>query len=602
MAKIEKQLSKVSTTKELPTKTTTPAVASITQTQTGSSFSNIVGKISSFFGSIFKSAIKPLQQLLIAPPPSSLQATISSAFPKEIPPQVIKAISSQLEPTPPVTTHYAASTPPYVIPKIEYKAASRGEVRPIVPPTPLVQSKLSKEVPSKAEVFSKAASSIVESAGSIQPPSVVTLTPTGQQLAVELLSTYTQPSIKTNVPSDSQVYVFKDPLGGSTQVFEHVIKHGENLSKIARDYGVTIEEILRLNRDRKNAIKSPDLIIAGESIRIPVKTKEITPEQQIRQQILSRQKAPITELNQLISQALESLRTPQVTIPEKAFQDAFAKIFQEQIDYLKETFNKLENLQPANYLERYQKFLSDLGVPQDYQRIFDLQKIIKQTREDVEREAIAAGGIVTQSQIEEIVNFRIRMLKDELSALSDLVEAKERIVEKMMKYVEMDRKEISDRLDSILDLKTKIFNFSFQALKWKYDYFEDLIKRNRSKLMEYVKSGILEEFSSDFLANFADPNSMLYAGVTPEEITTLIRLSRLNREKAELERQKIIQQIEKSRAAERRAEEREKRIKEKEARKEAREERRLKIQEERWQLQKQKEAQKTIKLEDLLPD
>lgn len=619
MPAIKQQPSKISPSQITQTKTTTPAVTSTTQTKAGTVFSNIVGALSSFFGSLLSTAIRPLQQALTTKPPSAFQASIYSAFAEPKPSQSIKltpTTSTLIQPTLPLT--YAATTPPYPVPRVEYKAAPLGAVRQVVPSSDVMQQlSLSKQKKTTTTAKSEEASiqqkakeklpgetvsSAAQETGFVSPPSVVTLTPIGQELALELLSTYTQPSVQTNVPSDAQVYVYKDPIGGSTQVFEHVIKHGENLSKIARDYGVTVEEILRLNRDRQNAIKSPDLIIAGESIRIPVKTKEITPEQRIRQQVLSSQGLSISELNQLVSQALAALQTQQPTVPETAFQDAFMNIFQEQINYLREAVNRYESLEPSNYLPRYQQFLSDLGIPQDYQRIFELQKIINQTRADVEREAIAAGGIVTQSQIEEIVNFRTRMLKDELTAITDLVEAKERMVDKMMKYVEMDRKEISDRLDTILDLRNKILNFSLQALKWQYDYYEDLIKRNRSKLMEYVKAGVLEEFSDDYLANFADPNSMLYAGMTPEEIAALLRLSKLNREKAEIERQKIIQQIEKAKAAERRAEEREKRIREKEARAEARAERRLRIQEERWQLQKQKETQRRRKLEGLLPD
>ncbi|MEM7818885.1 MAG: LysM domain-containing protein [Candidatus Aenigmatarchaeota archaeon] len=620
MPAAKQQPPKTSPSQVVPTKTTTPAVTSTTQTKAGTTFSNIVSTISSFFGSIFKTAIQPLQQALTTKPSSGLQATIYSAFTAPKPSQAIKltttSTSTLIQPALPLT--YAATTPPYVVPKVEYKGTPRGAARQVVPSGDIMQQlRLSERKkttttakPEEASIQQKAKerlsgetiSSAVQEAGFVSPPSVVTLTPLGQELALELLSTYTQPSVQTNVPSDAQVYVYKDPIGGSTQVFEHVIKHGENLSKIARDYGVTVEEILRLNRDRQNAIKSPDLIIAGESIRIPVKTKEITPEQQIRRQVLSNQRASVAELNQLISQALEALQAQQPTVSDTAFRDAFMDIFQEQINSLREAVNRYESLEPSNYLSRYQQFLSAVGIPQDYQRIFELQKIINQTRADVEREAIAAGGIVTQSQIEEIVNFRTRMLKDELAAITDLVEAKEKIVDKMMKYVEMDRKEISDRLDTILDLRNTILNFSLQALKWQYDYYEDLIKRNRSKLMEYVKAGVLEEFSDDYLANFADPNSMLYAGVTPEEIATLLRLSKWNKEQAATNRQKIIQQIEKSRAAERRAEEREKRIREKEARAEARAERRLKIQEERLQLQKQKETQKGRKLEDLLPD
>jgi cell wall-associated NlpC family hydrolase len=56
------------------------------------------------------------------------------------------------------------------------------------------------------------------------------------------------------------------PVAGDT----HTVVHGEWLSKIARHYGTTWQEIYRLNRDR---IEDPDLIFPGQVLRLPDSAK-----------------------------------------------------------------------------------------------------------------------------------------------------------------------------------------------------------------------------------------------------------------------------------------------------------------------------------------
>ncbi|MEM5875656.1 MAG: hypothetical protein QXX45_03770, partial [Candidatus Aenigmatarchaeota archaeon] len=308
------------------------------------------------------------------------------------------------------------------------------------------------------------------------------------------------------------------------------------------------------NEDNKMAIKSPDLIIAGEQIRIPLKLSELTTEDQIRKQLFSISGNPLQQINQQISQTLDQLKTG--IIPESVFSNLFFKTFQDQISSLQEILQRMENIGPVNYQEQYQRLLEQSGISEDYKRIFDLQKIIKKTRDDVVREAIASGGIVTESQIEAIVNFRISMLKDELETIVDLVELKERMIDKTLKYIEMDRKQLNDYFDRILNIKSMISKFNLEALQWGYDFYKDLINKNRTKLMNYVKDGTILELSLDVLSNFANPSSMLYADVTPEEIAALLRTARILREREEIEKQKIINDIKRSISQQRIQEER----------------------------------------------
>lgn len=51
----------------------------------------------------------------------------------------------------------------------------------------------------------------------------------------------------------------------------HIVKWGENLTQIARMYGVTVEEIMTAN-----GLTNPNLIYAGQRLRIPSSTTYIT--------------------------------------------------------------------------------------------------------------------------------------------------------------------------------------------------------------------------------------------------------------------------------------------------------------------------------------
>lgn len=53
----------------------------------------------------------------------------------------------------------------------------------------------------------------------------------------------------------------KDEFGGGKKY--HTIESGETLTSIAKDFGTTVDAIVALN-----GIKNPNIIIAGDSIRV----------------------------------------------------------------------------------------------------------------------------------------------------------------------------------------------------------------------------------------------------------------------------------------------------------------------------------------------
>jgi LysM repeat protein len=347
--------------------------------------------------------------------------------------------------------------------------------------------------------------------------------------------------------------VLRDPLGGSTPIVGHLIQSGETLTKIARQYGTTIDEILRLNQDNKQAIKSPDLIIAGQVIRVPYKQpSQPKPEVQASAGVLSGQPKTADEINkqtQNILQKYEALKQGLPTeIKPEDVQPLMMYMFGDMTRQIQETEAKYrEILDPTYYQRQYQQFLDQSGIPQLYQRYFDLNKILNGTRDDVLREAQAVGGIVTQSQIEEVVNWRTSIIKSEMQTLADMIELKEKSLDRMMKYVELDRKTYSNYLDNILGITEKKQKIIMDAFKWNLDWQNEIIKRNTQKLDTALRSGALADYSDELLLEKANPDSFLYSGYTLQELFALRNAARLIQEKKQEEIRKMQEQLERQR-------------------------------------------------------
>jgi|GEM_PF-4935069 len=338
------------------------------------------------------------------------------------------------------------------------------------------------------------------------------------------------PQIPSNIPEGMEGYVFRDPLGGSSYVFDYYIKPGDTLEKIASNFRVSKEELLKLNQDKKSV---KGALMEGEALRIPVKYQEPEFNEILQQAIQSGYS--IEQINQLQSQLYDYWIAKKT--PVGVADNVTNQLYQQEINRLNDLLNYYVQVNSADsYRDTYQKLLDEQGITADYQRLFDIQRIMQGTLDDVLKEAAAAGGIVTQSQVEAVVKFRQGILKQEAETLSEVIDMKEKMIDKTMKYVEMDRDELNKRLDKALGIQEKIADLQLKAAKWQYDYTQDLIDKNQKKLEGYVKAGLLHTFSPSYLATFANPYHLNYAGYTASDIALFYQLS------AETEREEKIKQ------------------------------------------------------------
>jgi LysM repeat protein len=410
--------------------------------------------------------------------------------------------------------------------------------------------------------------------GMIEKPSVETISGSSEDLIFNLsksqfaqdiqnLTTPPQQTTQTitNVPQGADIQIFRDPLGGSTPFFGYTIRPGDTLTKIAKIYGVSVEDILRLNKDKTDAIKNVpgrpfgDIIIAGKEIRIPVVQKEI------KQPPLLGQKVSSTdEINQ---KAKESLQQPQPTLDDNKLNQLILEKTGVDISRIDDTINRLNQLNDPNfYVNQYNQLLERTGISKDIQALADIRSIMERTKQDVLEEAAKVGGLVTESQVAEVVNFRHGILKAQYQALADAIEAKEKMIDSIMKYTAMDRKTIADLLESQLKLEQWKVKLAMDAIKWDFDNRKELRNLNLKKLENYAESGQLHTASSDFLYHFVNPESPLYAGIAVDELRFYIRLSQEKARQRELNEartkqliQKTLEDIQRARAKEEREKE-----------------------------------------------
>jgi LysM repeat protein len=338
----------------------------------------------------------------------------------------------------------------------------------------------------------------------------------------------------TNAPQGADIQVFRDPLGGSTQFFGYTIKPGDTLTKIAKTFGVSIEDILRLNKDKTDAVKNVpgrpfgDIIIAGKEIRIPVIEKELK-----QPPLLGQKFSSVDEINQ---KAKENLQTPQATIDENKLNQLILEKTGVDLSRIDATINRLNQLNDPNfYVSQYNQLLEKTGISKDIQALADIRSIMERTKQDVLEEAAKVGGLVTESQIAEVVNFRHGILKAQYQALADAIEAKERMIDNIMKYTAMDRKTIADLLESQLNLERWKVELAMNAVKWDFNTQKELRNTNLKKLENYADAGELHTASPDTLYHFVDPESPLYAGITVDELRFYIRMSQEKARQRELD-------------------------------------------------------------------
>jgi LysM repeat protein len=468
--------------------------------------------------------------------PKDVTIDLTKAKVQPIPGMAFRASAPSVVTPPPsagmtkATPQQVLSAQAYLLTQMELQRAKQAQAK---------GKTIQKQTTSQEQVTSGAQPQLEEGRA---PQIDITQIPFVQDMLV-LSQETTKPTsqIVTNVPAGVEIQIYRDPLGGSTPFFGHVIQPGETLSRIAQQYGVSVEDILRLNRDKTDAIKSRDLIIAGKEIRIPVVQRELK-----QPALLGQKFASADEINQKAKESLQQPQ-PQLQIDDNKLNQLILEKTGVDLSRIDRALNQLIQLSDPNfYVDRYNQLLERTGLSKDIQALADIRSIMEKTKQDVLEEAAKVGGLVTESQVAEVVNFRHGILKAQYQALADAIEAKEKMIDNIMKYTAMDRKTIADLLESQLKLEQWKVKLAMDAIKWDFDNRKELRNLNLKKLENYAESGQLHTASSDFLYHFVNPESPLYAGITVGELRFYIRLSQEKARQRELNEARTKQLIQKT--------------------------------------------------------
>ena len=109
-----------------------------------------------------------------------------------------------------------------------------------------------------------AALAILPKATKIQNPKESSTSPKTNEKPVYL--ELGDPELQEEVESEDTVFNDQPDEKKDDDFDIHVVKSGENLTSIARDWGVTIKSIIELNE-----IKNPDKLKLGEELKIPLR-------------------------------------------------------------------------------------------------------------------------------------------------------------------------------------------------------------------------------------------------------------------------------------------------------------------------------------------
>jgi hypothetical protein len=252
----------------------------------------------------------------------------------------------------------------------------------------------------------------------------------------------------------------------------------------------------------------------------------------------------VTSTDEINQKARESLQQPQPTLSEESILQLINQVLQEHLQAIDTFYNNYEQLSNVdNYRQQYETFINQLGIPETMATIRDLERVMAKTKEDIMKEAAEVGGLVTESQVAEVLNFRQGILKNQYDALVDLLHEKERMLDKLMTYTRWDREDLEKMLDRELRIKEFEANYVKNILGQEWQIMKYVQDKNRKEIEQAAKMGTLHTASPDYLAKLVDPMSPLYTGMDLDELNIWIQYSQRIAQEKELNRQRILQQL-----------------------------------------------------------
>lgn len=147
--------------------------------------------------------------------------------------------------------------------------------------------------------------------------------------------------------------------------------------------------------------------------------------------------------------------------PIKAFMDSFAGMNPIEANIFQQLSGLLSSTQNQQSLsDFYKQEVATQGIPGLQMELADANRIMEGTEDDIRSEITNAGGFATESQVQAMTAARNKTLLKRANYLSNVLQAKNDYVDRIVSLTQADRKQVSDDLDRKLGITKTLFDMT----------------------------------------------------------------------------------------------------------------------------------------------
>jgi hypothetical protein len=132
--------------------------------------------------------------------------------------------------------------------------------------------------------------------------------------------------------------------------------------------------------------------------------------------------------------------------------------------------------QKQSLVEMMGQMTKEEGVLDLKLELADMKKIMDGTEDDIREEVTKAGGFATESQVKALSGARNKVLLREAQYLSDVIQAKEAYIDKIVNLTQADREQLDRDMDRKLGIGTMLMNMTQKMQDNARENYRNIIK------------------------------------------------------------------------------------------------------------------------------
>lgn len=131
--------------------------------------------------------------------------------------------------------------------------------------------------------------------------------------------------------------------------------------------------------------------------------------------------------------------------------------------------------QKQSLMEMFAQETAAQGIPGLQMELADMKKIMDGSEDDIRAEITATGGFATDSQVKALTGARNKVMLREAQYLSDIIQAKEDYVNKIVSLTQADREQVDRDIDRKIGLSQTLLNMTQNMQKNARDNYRNII-------------------------------------------------------------------------------------------------------------------------------